>query len=1636
MKQRVRGLLAPTLACALAFGGFVGAAPAAYAAEGNLALGKTAIADSEEAPSVAAKFAVDGNTTDKSSRWGSGVDSSHGAHWLYVDLGSDQTVSSVKAFWESRKATGFKVQVLADKDAKGDDASAWGWKDVYETDERPASTESTINFDAVEARYVRLYVTGFTSDDPDGKVDTYPTVSLFEFEVYADKQEEAAPETGEKVQNLALGRPTKASADYDNADGARAVDGKKKDGKADRWRTEEAPTQWLYVDLGSSQSIAYLEAMWENAENRAADFNIYVSESTDDWGKPVHAVTGNKDAVSKIELASPVTGRYVKLEVTKVEGWQAVSCMEFEVWNKVPEAPAKQPADYLDDIVVDPVTAETKTLSYTLPKAPEGYSIAYNGTDYEQVIDLDGTIYRPIADVTVKASFKIVNDSDNTDYAFKEFDVAVPGSLTAAQGANAAPRILPELREWVGGTGSFAATAAKRAVYADDSLKVMAEDFAADFATVTGVTLDVVKGTTATSGDIFFGLSDDASRGLKDEGYLVEALGDKVVVIAEEVAGANWGAKTILQGMKTGEGSFPVGTARDYPLYRVRGLILDVGRKTFTLDWLKQMTEQMAWFKLNDFQIHLNDNLIPLEHYTNNGEDAMQAYSGFRLESDIKKGGANQADLTSTDVWYSKADFKEYIERSAALGVNIIPEIDTPAHSLALTKVRPDLRYGTDGRQNDHLDLRGEKFGQSLEFVQSIFDEYLTGGEDAVFAGTDVIHIGADEYNVGSKEESGPLYRKFVNEMFDYARENGKTPRVWGSLSQYTQGDAIHVDGEDGTRAQINLWNWGYANMDKMYEMGFDLIDCNDGHFYIVPNAGYYYDYLNDNVVYTDPLNSIDKVTIPAGDPQVIGGAFAVWNDMTDYLENGITEYDVYDRITAAAGLFGANSWGRGSLNTADAKALSQELGDEPSTNFGYEVSVSDSGQIAQWNMDDMSDASGMGRDLAEGKNAGLEQVDGRSALKLDGDESYASVADDALSTAGLGNDLRVKVKRTSASTDPQVLFESAYGQIMAVQEGTGKVGFTRENHRFSFAYELPVDEWVELEFKNTMTETQLYVNGELVDTLGDGDKAAEGKALKATTMLPLARIGSKTQAFRGYVDDVRVSTDAEFASIMELDYAVLTAESVLAVQDVPGLRDLLDAAYDLFRDADPSAEAVSELAAQIRGKLAGEDGKPGYEVADYCRIDAYAQLQGDEATAALAELFTEESVARVQAAWAQVREDLPASMQSTVDGYEAAIVRALDALELRKGGDLNFVDPALLAATASDFQADGSDPKNVLDGNPNTMWHSKWDITSGEHWLNLEAKESMSVEGIVYTPRQTGTNGNIQTYRIEVSRDGKTFEKIAEGDLKVSGTEPITIAFDRQDGVKAVKLVWVKGANGNAAAAELRLLDAAAAPNYEALQQLVDVTEGVKQDGSCDHDRFSDETWSAFQSQVNKAEDCLAKQDGDVNSVYALRGELAASMMALRLEGAPVDPDPEPEGKTFTVTIDDRVPGHEDIVLKVKEGEKVPAQADPELSGWKFEGWFTDGHEGGWTAKWSFDDPVTSDLVLTAKWSRAEVPGGGTDEPTQKPEDPSAKPGKPGTDGSLVQTGDDSLAIVGGVAAAAVVALGAGVALRRRSAK
>ena len=1461
-------------------------AQAAHADEVNLALNKSVEVTKEDKKS--GKRLVDGDKT-KAGRWMTEAPAAE-AHSAIVDLQKVEKVNYFEITWEDATNCGADFKLYASKDKVSWGAPIKEWKGN-------TGPVTRLKLDAsVDAQFIKLEIT---------RMNGAYGVSVAELEVWniAGEAPSPAPEQQTPETNIARKAKVATSSNEDgNLTGEKAIDGNTS-ARESRWATKTgARPAWIQLDFGSTRDVKTFRVYWETRKPKSVKFQYADGESAPvkdgEWATAKETGRPSKKTQT-VSLETAVKARYVRVLVEDWDAldpdggveWDNISMHELEVYGGDLE---KTLDDWLSEVTVDPVTPETKKLSYDLPAVPEGYEIKYNGTDYEQVIDADGTIYRPICDVTVKASFKISSKADPSDYAFKEFDVKVPGSMTAA-GANAAPVVLPELREWVGGSGSFAASTAKHVVYGDASLKAMAEDFANDYQALTGVRLQVATGTSAQEGDIFFTLGADKAKGLKDEGYLLDVTADRMTVTAEAVAGANWGGKTILQGMKSGSGSFPLGTARDYPLYKVRGIILDVGRKTFTLDWLKQMTKQMSFYKMNDFQIHLNDNLIPLEHYKN--EDVFQAYSAFRLESDVKKGGnngKNQADLTAKDVWYSKKDFKAYIEESKALGVNIIPEIDTPAHSLALTKVRPDLRHGTSGRQNDHLDI-AKQYDECFKFVRGIFDEYVKGGDAAVFAGADTIHVGADEYTA-----DGNAYRKFVNDMFKYSEDNGKKARVWGSLSTI-KGD-VEVKGvsEDGKHhREMNLWNPGWADLKKMYELGFDLIDCQDGVFYIVPNAGYYYDYLGD-AAYTDQLNSISGVAIPAGDPQMVGGAYAVWNDMCDYLENGVSEYDIYDRIDHSLGLFAANSWGKGKLDTAGAKAVVSKLGDSPNVDFGYEVSADKNGVVAHWAMDSLKDASELGRDLVAGKNAAIEDVDGKKALKLNGGESFASVKDDALTTVGLGNDLRVKVKRTSASVDPQVLFESDYGSIMAVQEGTGKVGFTRENRAYSFNYTLPVNEWVELEIKNKFEQASLYVNGTLVDTLGDGE-TVEGKQLKATLMLPVRRIGSTARAFEGYVDDVRLGGQlpegTEFSKTMDLEYAILNAEAILAEQgngtrsmDAANLRALISQARELLKQYNPAQAEVDALLAKINGEIERVD----YAKADYCRIDAYAQLLDSKE---LEDMFTEQSVAELKAAWTWVRRDLPASMQGVVDGHEQAIVNALNGLELKAAGDLSLIDRTTLKAVANSEQG-GEEAAKAIDGDVNTKWHSKWGNENAKlpYTFDLKAKngEPMAVNGLVYTPRPDGGNGVVTGYKVEVSKDGTSFEKVAEGKL-ADNAEVKTISFDRVE-AKIVRLV-ITAAKGNfGSAAEIGLSDADAKGDFEGLQAMVASAKQIKKDGPCKHDTFSDSTWKDLTKAIAAAEDAITAADGDVNTVHGLKAEVARSVAALRLdEETASNPGPNP---------------------------------------------------------------------------------------------------------------------------------------------
>src|SRR5690242_17268293 len=96
--------------------------------------------------------------------------------------------------------------------------------------------------------------------------------------------------------------------------------------------------------------------------------------------------------------------------------------------------------------------------------------------------------------------------------------------------ANAAPEVIPDLREWQGGSGSFMIDSASRITIdpADAAqLRDTAHVFQSDLFTVTGSSLPIVATSSPIIGDFFLTLR-ASDRGIGSEGYLLK-VGDSVV---------------------------------------------------------------------------------------------------------------------------------------------------------------------------------------------------------------------------------------------------------------------------------------------------------------------------------------------------------------------------------------------------------------------------------------------------------------------------------------------------------------------------------------------------------------------------------------------------------------------------------------------------------------------------------------------------------------------------------------------------------------------------------------------------------------------------------------------------------------------------------------------------------------------------------------------------------------------------------------------------------------------------------------------------------------------------------------------------------------------------------------------------
>lgn len=1023
--------------------------------------------------------------------------------WMVVDLGESKTISEVVINYESQVPS-FKIEVSND---------GTKYEEVYSKTDGANGGNGvlTCTFDSTTARFVR-YVQQKRWYNAGNK--QYYSGSIYEFEVYEKSSEPELP------SNMALNKPASASALEVN-DGRFTAD-KAVDGIVDKTSrvsfAKDKDEQWLLVDLENVQTVSYVVI---NYESQVTDFKIEVSENGTDFVQAYEKHDGLNGGSGIVKCSfTPKKARYIRYVQQKrwlhTNGaYYSGSIYEFEVYKEAP-VHVKSAQDVLDTINGKAPSISQDGTRVILPEVDDGFTISLFGSDNQQVIALDTTLIKPLVDMDVNVLYKVENKNDKEDVATSTNDIKlhVTGTYQAETGDNEKPNVMPGLREWKGHQGTFVISDTTRIVYQDDATKATAETIQFYFDEMLDQQIPIVK-DEARTGDISLVLHSDKTLG--DEGYTLD-ITDRVQITAPTQKGLLYGGISLTQIAYQSENQRTVvkGIARDYPKYEVRAGMIDVGRMYIPLDYLEELSIYMAWFKLNEVQVHIND------YWGGSG------YTAFRLESDV------YPMIMAKDGTYSKDDYRQYQKNMKRYGIDVITEMDTPYHAECFRNV-PGAKMLKAGA----LDIREQS---TYTIVENIMSEYLDG-EDPVIQ-SDNFHIGTDEYDKAYSEQM----RAYTDHFIKFVNNKGYNTRLWGSLGSRGFNGTTPVT----TDATMNLWAPYWADVKETYADGWNVINTCGGWLYIVPggNAGYP-DRLNIKSLYqTFDVNNFapdrnkgqGTAIMPVAHPQTKGAEFALWNDVTTF-RGGFSEFDIYDRVKDAVMITSEKTWyGEQTEGQSADEFINrvEKLQDEvPGCNPARRVESNTTLVSAYDFTNNVRDYSGNGYDATLVKGEFVE-AGSDMAVSLQGD-GYLRLP---FTSLGYPYTLHMDVY-VEETNDNATLFTGADGTFYTNIDGSGKLGFARGDYQFSFDYALPEKTWVSLDITSDQKNTSLYVDGSLIGTAKNMEKSTRNDS--STSVLPTEKIG---EGLNGKLKDLRLYNELHVSNQKKIDHSHMTASATSSLSN------------------------------------------------------------------------------------------------------------------------------------------------------------------------------------------------------------------------------------------------------------------------------------------------------------------------------------------------------------------------------------------------------------------------------------------------------------------------------------------------------
>jgi hexosaminidase len=239
------------------------------------------------------------------------------------------------------------------------------------------------------------------------------------------------------------------------------------------------------------------------------------------------------------------------------------------------------------------------------------------------------------------------------------------------------------------------------------------------------------------------------SENLPAEGYKLTITPRKIILVGKG-AGLFYGIQTLIQLFPVDQkaiANFPCMVINDQPRFGYRGMMLDVSRHFFNVAQVKKVLDLMAAYKLNNFHWHLVDGVgwrIEIKKYPK-----LTEVGGTRQQTMF---GSNRdwPDGQPYTGFYTQDEIRDVVKYAAERYINIVPEIEMPAHSDAALRAYPELMCTPDTSVKNPARTTGLycPTEETFTFLENVLTEVME-----LFPSR-YIHIGGDEANKQPWKES------------------------------------------------------------------------------------------------------------------------------------------------------------------------------------------------------------------------------------------------------------------------------------------------------------------------------------------------------------------------------------------------------------------------------------------------------------------------------------------------------------------------------------------------------------------------------------------------------------------------------------------------------------------------------------------------------------------------------------------------------------------------------------------------------------------------------------------------------------------------------------------------------------------